>query len=210
MARHDVSSYITRELSPSTWPDFEALFSRYGGVQDGCWCMYYHRPRPNRDQSDEERIAQNRRDHRRLVTHEEAHGILVYEDGRPVGWCQFGRTRELPRVDAGLKYRSLGAKRDPPPDWRITCFFVGREHRRSGVAAAALAAALEAIEHRGGGIVEAYPVTNPRAVATWFGTVSMFRRNGFARVARFGRSNVLMRRSLRSTRAANRVKKATA
>jgi GNAT superfamily N-acetyltransferase len=200
MACRGASSYITRELTPHTWNDFEELFSRYGGVQDGCWCMYYHRERPNRGKPDGERIAQNRRDHRRLVTRDAAHGILVYEGGRPVGWCQFGRTPELPRIDSGLKYRALGAARDPPPDWRITCFFVDREHRRGGVAAAALAAALDAIARRGGGIVEAYPASNPRAVATWFGTVSMFQQNGFTNVAPFGRSNVLMRRFLPRSR----------
>src|SRR3989449_8575201 len=38
------SNYSTRELSPDTWPDFERLFSKHGGV-GGCWCMYYQRPR---------------------------------------------------------------------------------------------------------------------------------------------------------------------
>src|SRR5437870_13679849 len=36
------SNYSTRELSPDTWPDFERLFSKHGGV-GGCWCMYYER-----------------------------------------------------------------------------------------------------------------------------------------------------------------------
>jgi len=78
----------------------------------------------------------------------------------------------------------------------VTCFFVDREHRRGGVAEFALAAALEAIRRRGGGVVEAYPVTNPRAVAMWFGTASMFGRHGFRTIARFGRSNLLMRRAV--------------
>jgi hypothetical protein len=58
----------------------------------------------------------------------------------------------------------------------------------------ALAAALRAIRKRGGGVVEAYPATNPKAVATWFGSVRMFRRVRFRQVARLGASNVVMRR----------------
>jgi GNAT superfamily N-acetyltransferase len=185
--------FTTRELSPSTWGDFEALFSRNGGVQDGCWCMYYHRARPNRGQPDASRHAENRRDHHRLVQRGEAHGILVYADGGPVGWCQFGRTGELPRIDAGRKYRALAVARDPPPDWRISCFFVERSYRKRGVATVALEAALDSIRRRGGGVVEAYPSTHPRAVATWFGSVPMFARLGFTKVAPFGRSNILMR-----------------
>lgn len=43
------------------------------------------------------------------------------------------------------------------PDWRIGCIFTGKGHRRSGVARAAVAAALDAIKEAGGGLVEAYP-----------------------------------------------------
>jgi GNAT superfamily N-acetyltransferase len=196
MARSRAARFTVRELSPSTWRDFAAFFAKYHGVQDSCWCMHYHRTRPNYGLPAAERAAQNREDHRRLVGQGNAHGVLVYSQGRAVGWCQFGRTAELPRIDAGQKYRALGERRDPPPDWRITCFFVDRGHRRAGVAEEALVGALDAIQRRGGGLVEAYPATDPRAVANWFGSASMFRRHGFAMVAPFGRSNVLMRRDL--------------
>ena len=43
--------YETRELSPSTWIDFEKLFEKHGGVQGGCWCMFYHVARGWRDKS---------------------------------------------------------------------------------------------------------------------------------------------------------------
>jgi hypothetical protein len=43
------------------------------------------------------------------------------------------------------------------PDWRIGCIFTGKAHRREGVARAAVAGALEAIEKAGGGLVEDYP-----------------------------------------------------
>jgi len=191
-------SLATREFSSATWRDFEALFGKYGGVQNSCWCMFYHRARPLRGVEGRARGEQNRRDHRRLLTRGEAHGVLVYSEGTPIGWCQFGRSSELPRIDAGRKYRALGEVRDPAPAWRITCFFVDRPHRRRGVSGVALHAALGAIAHHGGGTVEAYPSTDPRAVATWFGSVAMFEREGFRRVAPFGQSNVLVRRTVRA------------
>lgn len=183
-------TYTTRELTPETWPLFEALFAKYRGVQAGCWCMFYHRDRPI-PQGD--RAARNRRDQKAWVSAGRSHGILVCAGERAVGWCQFGPGEELPRIDAGRNYRKLGlpgARRL----WRITCFFVDREHRRKGVAQVALRAALEAIRKSGGGVVEAYPVTNPRAVATWFGSVGMFRRERFHQMAVLGKSNVVMRR----------------
>lgn len=43
------------------------------------------------------------------------------------------------------------------PDWRIGCLFVGNGRRRRGVARAAVAGALAAIQAADGGPVEAYP-----------------------------------------------------
>ena len=42
------------------------------------------------------------------------------------------------------------------PDYRITCIFVDRTHRRKGVAEVALGGALGLIAAAGGGVVEAY------------------------------------------------------
>lgn len=192
--------FETRELTPARWNDFETLFGKYGGVQRGCWCMFYHRAAPNRAATEAARQEQNRLDHRALLREGRARGVLVYREGVPVGWCQYGLRDELPRIDGGRKYRAMVGKLGDPPRWRITCFFVDRPTRRQGIARRALHSALEAIGERGGGVVEAYPATNPRAVGIWFGTVSMFQREGFETVRRFGRSNLLMRRTVGAAR----------
>lgn len=146
--------YETRCLSVDTWPDFEKLFCR-GNGWDFCWCIAFHRlRRPSRAEfhTRAEVSAVNRDLKRALVDEGRAHGTLVYADGEPVGWCQFGSTDEL-----------HGRRQDPEtarPTWRITCFVVDRRYRRRGVAGVALDAALEAIRQRGGGIVEAYPVVS--------------------------------------------------
>ena len=44
-----------------------------------------------------------------------------------------------------------------PDDWRIACNFVGKGHRRQGVATAALTGSLDLIAALGGGRVEGYP-----------------------------------------------------
>ncbi len=185
-----------RRLTPSTWPDFEGLFARYGGVQAGCWCMFYRRDRPNRAASERLRQQENRRDRAELVRTGSSDGLLVYCDGTAVGWCQFAPRDELPRLERGRKYRLVPPIRDVGPLWRITCFFVDRPFRRRGVAEFALRAALREIAREGGGTVEAFPATHERAVALWFGTESMYARAGFRKVAEFGRSNVLMRRTV--------------
>ena len=157
--------------------------------------MYYHRPGPVQDVNVSKWEGRNRRAKKALVERRRSHGILVYAGVQAVGWCQYGTRAELPRVDAGRNYRKLSSS-PPAKLWRITCFFIDRDFRHKGVAQAALRGALAAIEKRGGGTVEAYPATNPKAVALWFGTVGMFRRERFRKVADLGASNVLMRRGL--------------
>ncbi len=192
------ATLTSRPLTPTTWSDFESLFRRSRGMQAGCWCIFYHRSGPTRVATEEQRPDRNRRDHQQLVEQGQAHGVLIYLGDQPVGWCQFGRKTEFPRIDAGRKYRALNPSVTAPVRWRITCFFVDRSIRHQGVARFALREALRGIQMEGGGVVEAYPATNDRAVATWFGSVSMFRREGFRVVVPFGQSNVLMQRDVRA------------
>jgi len=189
-------AYITRELSTRTLPDFEKLAVKQGA----CWCMYYQRPKPIRRSGSEDPSRINRKDKRTLVTRGRSHAILVYEGKIPVGWCQYGPREELPRIDAGRGYRKVGPPADGERVWRITCFFVDRDHRGKGVAKIALRAALESIEKRGGGVVEAFPVVSEKMAAVpewrWFGTPGMFRREGFVPVAPLGTSGLLMRKTI--------------
>ena len=197
--------YATRELSRRTWPDFERLFSQ-GGGWDFCWCMAFHRRRSlprSRFRTRAEQGVRNRQEKRELVEKRGSHGILVYADGEPVGWCQYGRKDELPRIDSIRKFRGIASNDGVERLWRITCFVVHKQYRRRGVAGAALEAALDAIRKRGGGLVEAYPITQGPSPGrsrlpsgNHFGTVSMFRKQGFRAVAPLGSTNVLMRRTV--------------
>jgi ribosomal protein S18 acetylase RimI-like enzyme len=197
--------YVVKELSPATWSDFADLFSR-GNGWDFCWCMHFHRcrrlPKTEKLRRAERSVA-NHRDKKQLVASGKTHGVLVYaNDGyanvEPVGWCQYGRAEELPRIDDDPNYRG------PTPEakklWRITCFVVDKRYRRRGIAALALKAALASIKKQGGGLVEAYPVADWEGVSfgnsSTHGTVSMFEKQGFKVVGLFGRRNVVVRREV--------------
>jgi len=168
--------------------------------------MYYH------DQGTfllGSRIRANRNKQRKheLVSRGKSHGIIVYSQETPVGWCQYGPREELPRPDASRTYLKLGLEDDKRRKlWRITCFFVDRDHRGKGVAGFALKAALSAIRKRGGGIVEAYPletlkeshgkIEKGKASFMWSGTVTMFSKAGFKVVAQLGKSRRLVRKAV--------------
>ena len=190
-------AFTTRELSPRNLADFDGLAE----LQESCWCMFYQRPRPiGRGVSSEERRKRNQKDKATLVRQGRSHAILVYEGKTAVGWCQYGNSEELPRIDAGRGYRKLGRPKGADQLWRITCFFVHKKYRGRGVAKIALNAALKSIKKQGGGIVEAYPVVSAKMAAVpewrWFGTPGMFRQQGFEMVAPLGTSGVLMRKTI--------------
>ena len=173
--------YMTRSLDASTWDDFAELVERNNGIFGGCWCIGYHSEAGQRDRSyrevKEERVRTGR-----------AHAALVFDDeGVAQGWCQYGSPEELP----GIKHRREYDKdAPPPPDWRITCFYVDRRHRGLGIARAALEGALDQIAHAGGGLVEAIPeVTAGRNAPGRFlfsATVELFEQYGFTRGRQVG------------------------
>lgn len=190
--------HSTRELSPATWDDFERLF-RPGTGWAFCACMLYQRGRHLKGEEFRTRAAsrlENQRQKHELVVAGRAHGILVYDDGEPVGWCQFGPADELPLPGADRVDRRIPPL-EPDVDWRITCFVTAVRHRRRGVAAAALDGVLGAIAAAGGGLVEGYPTTTP-GDGQWAhaGTVPMYERAGFTEHHRPDAPYVVMRRAI--------------
>ena len=140
--------------------------------------------------------SHNKKRKEELVAQGRSHGIIVYSNNKPVGWCQYGPREEAPAIDRGRFYRKLDLKNDGRL-WRISCFFVDKDFRKRGVAAVALRAAIDSIGRKGGGTVEAYPRTSKHggSVSLWFGTADMFQREGFKPVAPLGGS-VLMRKAI--------------
>ncbi|GHI03430.1 GCN5 family acetyltransferase [Streptomyces cellostaticus] len=187
-------TFTVRPLSPATWPDFARLVEEHDGVWGGCWCMAFHEEGVGRTKTPQ----QNRSGKERRVREGRAHAALVYDGADCVGWSQFGPAAELPRI----KHRRAYEAGDPVlPDWRITCFFVHRAHRRTGVASAALDGALREIARLGGGTVESCPQdTDGGSVSASFlhnGTLAMFESRGFTRGRRLGKNHWVVARTVR-------------
>jgi GNAT superfamily N-acetyltransferase len=153
--------------------------------------MAFHPPRGNPPYTAEDnRLAKEQRVHAGT-----AHAALVYDGDDCVGWCQFGSPEELPRIK---HRRAYDAGTTGPPDWRITCFFAAKTHRRSGVASTALHGALEEIARLGGGTVESYPEDAAgRKVSGSFlynSTLAVFEAQGFERVRQLGKHHWVVKR----------------
>lgn len=185
------SGFSTRPLNTETWDDFAALVEANNGVWGGCWCMGFHPGGLSRVDA-----AANRERKHALTRSGEVHQILVYDGQECVGWCQYGSPAELPGIQ---NRRAYDKELTTLPDWRIGCLFTGRRHRGGGVARAAVAGVLAAIEDAGGGVVEAYPEQvdgRPPQRGSYLhtGPESLFAEFGFTRDRRIAKWRWVMRR----------------
>ncbi|MDE2126747.1 MAG: GNAT family N-acetyltransferase [Armatimonadetes bacterium] len=182
-----------RMLDESTWPEFDRLVAANGGIWGGCWCIAFHLdPTGPKGQCKPYRETKER-----LVREGRAQAAMVFEGDTAIAWCQFGPPDELRNIKHRKQYET---GLDKLPDWRITCFFVGKGYRKRGLANMALKAALEEIARLGGGAVEAYPEdVEGRKTSSSFlhgGTLAMFEREGFARVRRLGMHHWVVARTV--------------
>jgi GNAT superfamily N-acetyltransferase len=136
-------------LTSGRWPALEDLFGP-AGASNGCWCMYWrigprYRDRPRED---------NQADLRRLAASGQPPGLLAFDGGIAVGWCELA-----PRADLGwLAHGRYLQPVDDLPVWSVPCFYVRRTHRGQGVMDALIEAALLVAASAGAPALEAYPV----------------------------------------------------
>ncbi len=178
----EAPSYTVKALDESTWDAFAALVERNNGVFGGCWCMGFHPEGVGKDTTP----GLNRKRKHERVRAGAAHAALVFDGDDCVGWCQFGAPVEVPRIKSRAAYeKGVTAL----PDWRIACCYVGKGHRRRGVATAALAGAVDLIATLGGGTVEGYPEDAASVPAGFLfnGALSTYEQIGFVRDRKIGK-----------------------
>jgi hypothetical protein len=182
------AEYTVAPLTPHTWNAFAALAERHNGVWGGCWCVWFH------PDGAERKTLGNRGYKELLVQQGRAHAALVFDGDVAVAWCQYGPVEELPGIYHRKQYEA-GSER--APDHRITCLFVDRTYRRTGVSAVAVGGACELIGRAGGGLVEAYPqdtVPGAKVSASFLysGTRSLFEQLGFSYDRPKGKNHCVM------------------
>jgi GNAT superfamily N-acetyltransferase len=182
------------------WPDVEQLFG-VRGEPSRCWCRFFALAGTDfaaTSPADRKALLKDRFD-----GGTPAPGVLAYRDGTPVGWCAVEPRQCYPRILRSQVLKAAGpdiagpsvAGPDSPGNspgespgaagvWSVSCFVVSPGHRRSGVAAALLGAAVEHATAHGATVVEGYPVdtaNRPKAGAPdlYHGTLRVFLDAGF-------------------------------
>ncbi len=186
------TDHSIQPLTADTWEAFAALVDRHNGIFGGCWCTYFH------DCTERKPGAEGSRAFKQLLVETgQAHAALVMMGGEAIAWAQYGPPDELPNIHHRKQYL---AEADVVPDYRITCIFVDKRHRRQHFAKAALQGALDLIAEHGGGVVEGYPheVGEQRMNNSFVynGTRAMYEQAGFEFVRSKGLKNTVMRRTV--------------
>ena len=146
-----------------TWDAFARLLERHNGVFGGCWCTYFHTFHGEKTFTAEGNQALKKR----LVEEGRAHAALVFEGDEAVAWAQYGPPEELPNIHHRKEYEQTV---EELPDYRITCIFVDKKHRKNGVTAIALGGAVDLIAKAGGGFVRGTRTTRTTAGRCPFST----------------------------------------
>ena len=170
------------EIVPLTGEHFADLAELFAtGDPRWCWCMYFRargrtwsNSTPDANRADLRKLAENGDRHDSI-----APGLVAYREGCAVGWVSLAPREDYERLAFSTMLRPI----DDRPVWSIVCFVVGRHHRRKGVAAALLKAAISYARAHGARTLEAYPLHESRGKvssgAAYAGTQAMFERAGF-------------------------------
>lgn len=184
---------MTTNIYPLTidrWNDFEQLFGPRGACA-GCWCMYWKLPRKDftAGQGDLNRLAQ-----KKIVGSGRVPGLIAYVDGFPAGWLAVEPRENYPVLNNSRILKRI----DELPVWSVTCFFVAKKFRNSGLTVELLNASIGYVAEQSGKVIEGYPV-DPRSdnkmppVFVYTGLLSAFIQTGFTEAGRRSEKRPIMR-----------------
>lgn len=179
-----------RQLTPELEPDFLAFFEGEAFADNPAWaecyCLFYQYVGADWATAT---AAENRAGKSRLIREGNAHGILAFATGQPIGWCHVAPRASLPEF-ADLP--------DGPtePVASVVCFVVPPMYRRQGLARRLLDAAVEYARDLGMTTVEAYPAREVASDArAYHGPLELFLDAGFVETGEQG-AYVVVRKPL--------------
>ena len=123
-------------------------------------------------------------------------GLVAKAGTDVIGWIQIDRRAAFPRLASSRVLKPM----DELDVWSVSCFFIDKRFRRTGLSLKLLNAAVDWAHSRGAAIVEGYPIDTPRqkfpSFYAWTGFLGTFRQAGFAEVARRSDTRPIMRKAL--------------
>ncbi|MHA6688977.1 GNAT family N-acetyltransferase [Devosia sp. A449] len=174
---------IFKPVTDETVSDFQSLFGAPGAPKY-CWCMTW---RASSDELKDTKSASRQRQMLGRIAEGVPVGLLAYLAGVPVAWVS---------VAPKQSFRGLGGPEDDLPVWSLTCMYVAKAQRKTGLSAALITAAAQHAKAQGAAVLEAYPVAPDSPSYRFMGFVPAFERLGFAPVGTAGKRRHVMRLGL--------------
>jgi len=135
----------------------------------------------------------NKEDFHRVVAQGPPPGLVALDQHVAIGWCQLTLRTDLPALERNPKLGPV----DETPVLAISCLYVRKGYRRSGVTSALIEAAVDDARRVGAPAIEAYPLDAKLSQSsTHTGYASTFERLGFQMVARHAAARPIMRLDL--------------
>jgi GNAT superfamily N-acetyltransferase len=186
-------------LTPDRWDDLVALFET-DSITRICWCVLSRMtPAEIRETPPPER----RKRFGSLVEKGPPPGLIAYKDDEPVGWVAIAPRSATPQWNVGRKSSAVEKEEDAadPQVWAATCFFVRSGHRKQGMTADLLEAAIAWAKKHGAARLEACPMSHDDKrsnVGLYVGPKRVFERRGFDTVLERKPGRPLMRLKLKA------------
>ena len=172
-----------KPVTAETVGDFEALFEAKGAPKY-CWCMAW---RATTEELKDTSSASRKQQMLGRVKDKVQVGLVAYRDKAAVGWVSLA-----PKEN----FRGLGGPEDGRTVWSLTCMYVPRVQRKTGLSASLIQAAASYARRQGAVVLEAYPVDPESPSYRFMGFVPAFERLGFEAVGREGKRRHVMRLAL--------------
>ena len=178
----NIADELTFEpLSRANWGMFTELFGERGACGN-CWCMYF-RLRPQ-EFVDGKKDGGNKAKMRELVWSGMPTGIMGVHQGKAIAWCAFAPREDYRKIENSRVHKRI----DDEKVWSVSCFFVDKDYRRSGVSVAMLRGLIAYARKQKIAVIEAYPTIPTKEPLPdsfgWIGLYKSFERAGFEVVDR--------------------------
>lgn len=178
-----------RPVSPENFADLARLFEARGGPSY-CWCMAWRKEGAERDTpAGSAGNAARKAQLAARLDRGEPIGLLAYDGDVPAGWCSTGPLATFARFGGPKDV-------DPHKTWAISCFYVPRARRGTGIAKALAAAALTTAKAAGADMMQVTGVADTSPSYKHMGQIGFYARLGFEDIGRVGTRRHLMRRAL--------------
>jgi ribosomal protein S18 acetylase RimI-like enzyme len=156
----------SKPVTKDNWDDFKNLFESKGAPKY-CWCTVWRLS--SKEKKDKK--ADRKKTHMcERVMKGIPIGILAYYNESPIGWCSIA-----PRNS----FYGLGGNENIDNVWSVTCFYIKREYRHSGVQKYLLKEGIRYTQLKGAEYVEAYPVLKDSPSYRFMGITNLFEEYGF-------------------------------